>query len=603
MPKLKKVPHTTDEMVYKVLPSFTFDYTLPVTKNFGLVLTGQTHNRFIEMEWVPRAFNAAAANSTGASFSQPYMRTFQLNSVPRTNARNSVGLKADWRLHPNGVLSLTLERGRFTSDRSNVSINFDAGANGIPTPATGTRLTFGDNFTQGATGRGAVTLGTGGAGAYQQLDTTAANLRYRYDDGNWRATVALSKSNSEGGYQDTDRGRFRGLGIALRVPVRVSLIDFDDIRPKTLQVLDNNDRPVDIYNLDNYRLDTGTSQQRYIRDSMTNGKVDVRRSLGFLQFPAAAQAGVIHRIQIRDVRRETTDRTYFGPDGNAATADSPTPYRMRNYVGQEENFGFRDMPWVSTKNAWRAYQENPGLFGQTPAQAVASELFRLNNSERLQEAVSAGYLQAELNLLHNKLKVLTGVRYEKTKAEGEGVSYDPNAVFLRDARGAFVHTAAGARIRRTEAGAVGSLQELAVTRQERAARASRTYDGYYPSLHLTYNLRENLLVRAAYARTYGRPDFANVIPNATIRRGYRAVLRFGIRGCGPGPRTTMISPWNTTPRKAGCSALEYSGRTSATFSAMPCASRRQPTWPRWTWIRVTRAGCCRPSSTCPVRRA
>ena len=46
----RKVPHTTDERVYKVLPSFTFDYTLPVTKNFGLVITGQSQNRFIEME-------------------------------------------------------------------------------------------------------------------------------------------------------------------------------------------------------------------------------------------------------------------------------------------------------------------------------------------------------------------------------------------------------------------------------------------------------------------------------------------------------------------------------------------------------------------------
>ena len=54
------------------------------------------------------------------------------------------------------------------------------------------------------------------------------------------------------------------------------------------------------------------------------------------------------------------------------------------------------------------------------------------------------------------------------------------------------------------------------SRNARANFANRAYDGYYPSLHLTYQLRENLLVRAAYARTYGRPDFANVIPNATI---------------------------------------------------------------------------------------
>jgi len=67
----RKVPHTTDESVYKVLPSFTFDYTLPVSKTFGLVVTGQSQNRFIEMEWVPRGFSATATGVTGASISRP----------------------------------------------------------------------------------------------------------------------------------------------------------------------------------------------------------------------------------------------------------------------------------------------------------------------------------------------------------------------------------------------------------------------------------------------------------------------------------------------------------------------------------------------------
>ncbi|MDO8545274.1 MAG: TonB-dependent receptor [Opitutaceae bacterium] len=561
---LEKEPHTTDEMVYKVLPSFNFDYTLPVTKNFGLVVTGQSYNRFIEMWWMPRGFNAAGT-ATGASFSNPHLRTFQLASVPRTNARNSVGLKADWRLHRSGVLSLSLERGRFTSDRSNVSIGFDTGNNGNPNPATGQRMTFGEDFTNGATGRGSVTLMGTGAGAYQQLDTTGTTLRYRFDDGNWRVTSALGWSNSEGGYQDTDKGRFRGMNITLRTPVRVTLADYDARRPQTIRVFDNNNREVDFYNLDNYVVNTGTSQQRYIRDGIKNAKVDVRKSLGFLSFPAALQGGGLHRIHIRDIRRDSTDRAYFGPDGNAATQDSPALFAMRNYVNQEENFGFRNMPWVSTRNAWRAYQENPALFGQTPAQLVASELFRLNNSERMQEAVSAGYLQTELGLLRNKLKVLGGVRYERTAAKGEGVLYDPNAVFLRNASGAYVRTPSGDRIRRPEAGAVGSLEELRLTRQERGFHASRTYDGYYPSVHLTYHLRENLLARAAYAKTYGRPDFSSVIPNATIDE-----TDFG--GGDPDPtqipgriniRNTGLKPWSADNYDL---SLEYYTEQGGLFS-------------------------------------
>jgi iron complex outermembrane receptor protein len=60
------------------------------------------------------------------------------------------------------------------------------------------------------------------------------------------------------------------------------------------------------------------------------------------------------------------------------------------------------------------------------------------------------------------------------------------------------------------------MEELRLTRFERAARADRTYHGYYPSMHVTYHVKENLLARAAYAKTYGRPDFTNIVPNSTF---------------------------------------------------------------------------------------
>ena len=512
---LRKRPHTTDELVHKVLPSFTFDYTLPVTKNFGLVVTGQSQNRFLEMEWVPRAFSATATG-IAASISKPYLQSFQLASVPRQNARNAAGIKADWRVIPNGVLSLNLERSRFVSDRSNASVALTTGTNAAPTVAGGVAMTFGDDFTSGATGRGAITLGNVGAGVTQTLDTEAASLRYRFDDGNWRVLAAAGQSNSYGGYQDTIHGHFRTLTITNRAPVRVSFAGINDIRPETIRVFDNTERELDLANLENYQLTSAASTPRVIRDGMTNGKLDVRKSLPALSFPAAIQVGGLRRVQVRDVRRESINWTYNGPDGNAATPDSPAPYRMVNYVNRPEYFGFSNMPFVSSATVWKAFAANPVLFGKTPAQVTAEELFRLNNSEWLREAVSAGYAQAELGLFHNRLKLLAGVRYERTDASGQGIRYDPNAVYARAADGSYLRTATGARIRRAEAGAAGSLQELAVTRQERGFKASRMYDGSYPSVHLTWQIREDLLARAAYAKTYGRPDITNIVPNTTV---------------------------------------------------------------------------------------
>ncbi|MEO6244078.1 MAG: TonB-dependent receptor [Opitutaceae bacterium] len=512
---LRKQPHTSDELVYKVRPSFSFDYTLPVTKTFGLVFTAQSQDRWIEQQRVPRGYSTAAAG-TDASISRPFLSSFQLTSVPRANRRVSGGVRADWRITPSGVLSLNLERGRFISDRSQASIGLTTGTNATSTIAGGVPLTFGENFTSGATGRGGVTLMGLGASVIQQLDTKAASLRYRFDNGTWRIVAGVGKSNSFGGYQDTTEGRFRTLGITLLNPARITLGDITAVRPQTIRAFDNANREVDLYDINNYRLNTAQSTPRPINDSLTNGKLDVRRSLDFFSFPAAVQLGVLQREQVRDVRRESINWTYNGPDGNAATPDSPAPYRVTNYVNQEEYFGFRNMPWVSLYKAWDAFKANPALFSKTPAQQVSEELFRINNSEWLQENVTAYYAQTELGLFRNRLKVLAGVRYEKTAAKGQGVSNDPNAVWQRNADGSFAHTAAGARIRRADAGAIGSIEELRLTRSERGIRANRTYDGAYPSLHLTYHLKDNLLLRAAYAKTYGRPDFSNIIPNATV---------------------------------------------------------------------------------------
>ncbi len=510
---LERTPHVSDEKIWKLRPSASFDYTLPVTKNFGIVVTANSMNRYIHQVPLRKTYNATAAG-TGANFAQPYLQTYQYVSAPRVNARNSAGLRADWRVTAHGVLSFNIEAGRFESDRRSIDYTFNTGTNAAPTPATGTRLSFGDEYTIGATGRGSVvTMGT--ASVFQTLDTVSGNVRYRYDNGHLRVEAGVGRSVSDGGYQDTARGRFRQLGIALAMPVRVTLADAGGNRPRTIEVFDDANRRIDPFDPNNYVLSTANSTPRYIRDEMENGRVDVRKTLELFRRPLALQLGALQRAQTRDVRRDSLTWTYNGLDGNAATPESPAPYRMTTYIGQE-GYGFGNASWISESKLWEAFQSNPNLFTQTPAQVVATEVFRRNNSESLKETVTAYYLQAEATFWRNRLKLLTGVRYEQTDAEGLGVKFDRGAVFLRNADGSFARNAAGARIRRPEAGPAGSLQELDLTHIERGQGAARTYDGYYPSLHLTFALKENLLLRAAYARTYGRPDFTNIVPNTNV---------------------------------------------------------------------------------------
>jgi TonB-dependent receptor len=202
--------------------------------------------------------------------------------------------------------------------------------------------------------------------------------------------------------------------------------------------------------------------------------------------------------------------TYTPRDGNR----SIEPFLSQVYGAQ--TLFFRDdnraAPWASYTRAWEAFQKDASLFTQTPAQVVQTARDYITNSQRIEETISAAYVQAEGRFLRNRLRLLTGVRFEKTTDLGFGPRVDASAVFARNPNGTFVRDAAGNRVRRPEAGAAGSMEELRLTSTERGSRAERSYDGYYPSLHVTYSIRENLLARLAYAKSFGRPNFASIIP-------------------------------------------------------------------------------------------
>lgn len=503
---LSKEPWINDRMIHKVLPGVSFDYTLPLNRNFGVVVTGLNLERYVDQTQNTSTFATTAA--AGASNSNPFLQAVRYVEGPRISIRRSLGTKGDWRITPNSVLTAGFTASSFTNNRSAVDLTVNTGTNPAPSVANGRRLTFGENFTSGATGRGVIgmlsTFDTDKPGR-----TQAGNLRYRFDNGLWKVDAGLDRSASVGSLRDTTAspGRFRGMGISFAAPVRVEFSNMGEFGPRTIRLFDNSERAVDLSDIRNYRINTGLSANRDFSEDVESAKVDVRRRFALFPFPVAVQIGGAERTQSRDVHRYNETWNYTGPDD--VTFLTHTKYHTR------DDSRFARIPWISVVKAWSAFQADPRLFTQTPAQVVAGRTATITGSEFVRERVSAGYAQVEANLFQ-RLNVLTGVRFERTALDGLGPFFDPTAVWVRNPDGSFARTPTGARSRKAEAGAVGSLQELALVRKERGFRADRTYDGYYPSVHLTYNLRPNLLARASYASTYGRPDFTEIIPNTAI---------------------------------------------------------------------------------------
>ncbi|MBM3851861.1 MAG: TonB-dependent receptor, partial [Verrucomicrobia bacterium] len=563
---LAKQPHSYERRQRRVMPGVDLDYTLPVNRNFGLVLTGSRSLSAGEEDHSTLTYNAAGT-ATGASISRPYFQQYGINDGSKDITRNSISLKADWRPTPNSVLSLNAMLNQYDASWGHQSMDFNAGTNGNPTLAVaagGIPLTFGDNFTQGATGRGAVTLGSGNMMTRYE-EVRAAGLRYRFDNGTWRLDASLTRSSSTNAFRSTTEGNFAGANVTLVPVVRLVFLEIDEIQPHTIRAFDNSGRDVDLYDINNYRLNNATALSRDVTEDMRAADLNVRRRLGFFSFPFSVQTGGLLRRQVRDSYKESATYTHNGVGGNLSAA----PYRNQIYVGRNSHFGLPGQvaPWISRHRAWQAWQQNPALFTMTPAQTVAAEQFHITNSEFIQETVGAAYAQFEARLFRNRLGLLSGVRWEKTTDEGLGPVYEPANVFVRNADGTFARDARGQRIRRAEAGAAGSLEELRLTREERGYRAHRSYDGFYPSLHLTYHVTENFQARAAYARTYGRPDFSEIIPNSTISERDLDETQLGDPNAIRGTidiRNSGLKPWTAHNYDL---SLEYYTAQGGLFSA------------------------------------
>lgn len=561
---LRPTPETSEKRGYKVLPGLDFDLTVPVSKDFGLVITGLTSNQFNQMHRSGMTWSTSG-NGTGASLDKPFLQIHQLDDGPKNTFRRSLSLKADWRVTRNSVLTLGLVASHYYTYYGTMQRIVNTTTNGVPTiapAAGGVAFSFGNDFTLGATGRGTVTTGTGGFTNQTQANMSG-NIRYRFDNGTWRIDAGHSPSRATSDFRQTSHGHFGSMNITLASPVRIKFAGITAIRPDVIQAFDNNNREVDLNNLSNYRLNTANTNPRDVSDAVQVTDLNVRRQISFLPFPAAVQIGGIERVQTRDSRRFSTTWTYNGAAGDL----SPAPYRSLVYANQDSYWGFKNIAWASPARAWEAYQANPALFTRTPAQMVTEAQFQIVNSQYLRETVAASYAQTEARLWRNRLNLVTGVRFEKTTDEGLGPLFDPNAVYVRNPDGSFARTPNGARIRRPDAGAVGSIEELRLIRRERGYRAERSYDGYFPSFHLTYNVTENFLARLAYARTYGRPDFSQIIPNSTINESDvdpNAPINPGLVPGTISVVNTGLRPWKANNFDL---SLEYYSPQGGLFSA------------------------------------
>lgn len=139
---------------------------------------------------------------------------------------------------------------------------------------------------------------------------------------------------------------------------------------------------------------------------------------------------------------------------------------------------------------------------------------QVTGSKLAQEVISSMYLRGDLGLMERRLRLVGGLRAEQTNIKGEGPLTAPELNYQRDANGNVLRDAQGRALLIVPTNAGLAYSKL--TYIDRGAHTRKEYLRLFPSLNASYNLREDLIARAAYFRSVGRPNFNQYVGGVTL---------------------------------------------------------------------------------------
>ncbi|AWI09240.1 hypothetical protein CKA38_08305 [Ereboglobus luteus] len=430
----------------------------------------------------------------------------------------------------NDTLSFTVQTRQVTSDRatSRLTTRFHYNMQYDPVGdagSTSTKEAGGPlpGSTTGATEPGGGTIEMGGNAAlnYSEVtDSTHMTLRYRHRSSKWQIDAQAVYSSAERVRSSMNEGYFNGY-YALGNQSTTRGYDMkgydinvgDSILPNSY-VIKNSDtgETVDRYDGDTYYLQSVREEDGKYKTDMYSGRVDVTRVFNH-RFSLKA-GGAFSRLK-KDDWRLPINYTFVGDEQYGAdTAAGRIERKMvRHYDILDESIDVDSngnaVRWISPVKLYQLFLSNPEYFQQN----TSTIQYKAEYSKKMIEDISSAYLRFDLNLFSNRMHIIGGVRYERTDLEGWSVKIDHTAKYHRDPE-------TGQPLRNPDDSlqliTTDTVEQTRLIYKARAFYEGQNYDGFYPSLNINYAFTDNLVLRAAYARTIGRPDVRYVVDGIRV---------------------------------------------------------------------------------------
>lgn len=477
-------------------PSVDLSAIVPVNARFGFTVSASTFTAYIPQAFSQNTWRGAGAVTNGNAFpdttpDRPYLSEYAVRDNAAMQQRTTFGATLDYKLTPADRVSLSFQYGKY----------YDRSANWMLTYFTN-RVNpgaFTPTSTTGAAGAGEIRMTNN---AFMWNDSLVMpSLTYRHDGPVWKAEVAAGMSHSDRNRSDTDNGYFNNVQVR-RQNVTVAFADIFYLRPGQITVTNANGTAVDPFDIDSYTLNTANSDVLNATDTQRNVFANLRRDLP-TAIPVTLKVGADLRQSIKDIRGDTPVYTYTGAANGAGQVFDP----VRS--ARPLDFGFPALERVSNDRLYDLFKSSPGSFSLNEAGRYTSAVQASKYSE---ETVTSAYFRADVSLFQGKLKLVGGLRAEQTNAEGEGQLVDPTRNYRRDANGRVILAANGQPERVTTV----PLEITRLTNVDRGLHAEKEYLRWFPSINATYNIRDNLLARAGYYWSVGRPDFSQYAGSLTL---------------------------------------------------------------------------------------
>lgn len=507
-----KTPGPLDKPTRKVHPGFDFSYIVPVNKRFGFTLSGGHSTQYVEGALLTNTWRGTTTATNGTAFphttpDKPYLSSVLVSDRPKEQTQRSLGATIDYKLTAQDQLSFSFQYSSYEETNVLRSVTFNVN-----------RVLPGDfttTSTYGAVGAGDLVLTRSGRNRTNQNYTPT--LVWRHRGPIWRAEAGAGISRAVSRNRDLDKG-FLNTTNARRTGVTVRFEDYAGNRPRRIDVTDGaTGAPVDPYALSSYALTTMTlSNPRNVEDVQLGTYFNLGRDFDW-QHPLSVKAGIDLRKTERDNLGSTIAATYVGPDGRTSTTpvgvsdDSPVPFFDASFSQRTAPFGFPRIQWISNEKMWDAYKANPAHF---TLDENANYRSVVSTSKRAEELISSVFFQGDMRLINRRLRLVGGLRAEQTNIEALGPLTDPTRNFQRNANGDPVLGSNGRPLLIIPTSNALGVSKL--TYIERGSVVEKEYLRWFPSINASFEIRDNLIARAAYYHSVGRPDFNQYAGGITL---------------------------------------------------------------------------------------